>query len=229
MPSLHTASTAGAHPHFHVKPPHQGHSHNVFLILGLGVPPNHLALRNAGSRAATAQRSAHPPSAVSDAWPADRIGLPICVPLFWDSVSDCRGRTELCCASFCALPLLAVSAVVRSLAPDARSPPTTGPGVAARMPLPALTVRRDRPDHPHSSSLECHGLTSLSSPFARTPLFTVVPNGKHWPALHARPLGKKQGPRRFAGGSSGENTLPGALASLGRSSSSRWDFLRPWH
>ncbi len=44
MPSLHPASTAGTHPHLHVKSPHQGHSNDVFLILGLGVPPNHLAL-----------------------------------------------------------------------------------------------------------------------------------------------------------------------------------------
>src|SRR5450755_405709 len=138
--------------------------------------------RNAGSRQATAQRSAHPPSEAPDAWPADRIGPPIYAPLFWDSVSDCHGRTELYCVSFCALPLPAVSAFVRSLARDARSHPTTGPDVAAGMLLPAPTVRRDRPDHPHSSSLDCHGLPILFSPLARMPVLTALPNGKHWPA-----------------------------------------------
>src|ERR1700692_5081458 len=44
MPSLHPASTAGTHPHLHLKPPPKGHSNDVFLILGLGVPTHHLAL-----------------------------------------------------------------------------------------------------------------------------------------------------------------------------------------
>src|ERR1035438_532165 len=147
---------------------------------GLWCPAQSPCSHNAGSRQATAQRSAHPPSAVPDAWPADRIAPLIYAPLFWDSVSDCRGRTELCCASFCALPLPAVSAFVRSLARDARSLPSTGPNVAAGMLLPAPTVRRDRPHHPHSSSLECHGLPHLFSPLARMPVFTALPNGKHW-------------------------------------------------
>src|SRR5439155_1327794 len=125
-------------------------------------------------------RSAHPPSVVSDEWPADHIGLPVYAPLFWDSVSDCRVRTEPCCAASCAPRLPPASAAVRSPAPAARSHPKTGPIAAARMPLPAPTPRRDGSDLPHSSKLECHDLLNLSSPFTLMPVFTLLPNGKHW-------------------------------------------------
>jgi hypothetical protein len=135
------------------------------------------------SRAATARRSAHPPAAVSDAWPAYRIGLPIYALLFGDSVSDCRGRTEPYCASFCASLLPPVSVGVRSPAPDVGSHPTSGPIAAARMQLPALTPRRDGSTHPQSSSLECHGSPNLSSPRALVPVLRVLPNGKQWQSM----------------------------------------------
>ncbi len=61
MPSLHTASTARAHPHLHIKPPHQGHAHYVFLILSLGVPQNHIALAMwAGGRQRHSDLLIHP-------------------------------------------------------------------------------------------------------------------------------------------------------------------------
>src|SRR5439155_22643186 len=80
----------------------------------------------------------------------------------------------------CAPRLPPASAAVRSPAPAARSHPKTGPIAAARMPLPAPTPRRDGSDLPHSSKLECHDLLNLSSPFALMPVFTLLPNGKHW-------------------------------------------------
>ena len=106
--------------------------------------PRRSARSSRSSReSSTARRSAHPPSAVSDAWPADRIGLPIYGPRFWDSDSDCRGRTEPYYASFCAPLLPPVSEAARSLAPDVGSHLKSGPIAAARMQLPALTPRRD--------------------------------------------------------------------------------------
>src|SRR5664279_4995148 len=98
MPSLHTASTAGTHPHLYVKPPHQGHSNYVFLILGLSVPPNHLAL---AMRAAGRQR--HSDLLIHPQRRRSRGLLTVSVPRFTPRCFGIRFRIiagERSCAAF---------------------------------------------------------------------------------------------------------------------------------
>src|SRR5438105_10152872 len=106
--------------------------------------------------------------------------LPVSAPVSWDSASVRLEKTERCCASSCARLPQAASATVRSLVPAARSRSNSGLIAVARRQLLALTLQRALRHLLHSSSLECHVLPNLSSPFVSTPVFTGLPHGKQW-------------------------------------------------